>query len=119
MNKKNKKSLIKYLEEKNFLNVILSYDISKSLNIYGAGDIAENILKKSSLNESISNVRLYDTDPKKIGKFINGIEVKKPDEILNNDDNIYISVAQSYDEIHSYLIKLKVDKKRIISGLLL
>ena len=119
LNKKNKKSLIKYLEEKNFLNVILSYDISKSLNIYGAGDIAENILKKSSLNESISNVRLYDTDPKKIGKFINGIEVKKPDEILNNDDNIYISVAQSYDEIHSYLIKLKVDKKRIISGLLL
>ena len=51
--------------------------------------------------------------------MVSGIKIKKPNEILNNDYKIYISVAQSYDEIHSSLIKLNVDKKRIISGLFL
>jgi len=114
------KMIIKdYLIEKNITDVLLEDDNLESLNIFGAGDIAKNLLDKSSIQNKINNIEIFDNDPNKIGTMVNGIKIKKPDEILNNDYKIYISVAQSYDEIHSSLIKLNVDKKRIVSGLFL
>ena len=108
-----------YLIEKNITDVLLEDDNLESLNIFGAGDIAKNLLDKSSIQNKINNIEIFDNNPNKIGTMVNGIKIKKPDEILNNDYKIYISVAQSYDEIHSSLIKLNVDKKRIVSGLFL
>ena len=112
-----KEILIEYLKEKNFSDVIIGENILKNLNIYGAGDIAENLLNKSSIAANNYNIRIYDSDPKKIGTYLNGIKIEKPDEIKKNSDKIFISVAQSYDEIRSSLIKLKIDANRIVSGL--
>ena len=109
--------LIKYLKEKEFSDVIINKNILKDLNIYGAGDIAENLLNKSSFISNDYNIRLYDSDPKKIGTYLNGIKIENPNEILKNSNKIFISVAQSYDEIHSSLTKLKIDSNRIVSGL--
>lgn len=117
LSEEKKKILIKYLKEKNFSDVIIGEDILKNLNIYGAGDIAENLLNKSSIAANNYNIRIYDSDPKKIGTYLNGIKIEKPDEIIKNSDKIFISVAQSYDEIRSSLIKLKIDTNRIVSGL--
>lgn len=117
LNEEKKEILIKYLKEKNFSDVIIGEDILKNLNIYGAGDIAENLLNKSSIAANNYNIRIYDSDPKKIGTYLNGIKIEKPDEIIKNSDKIFISVAQSYDEIRSSLIKLKIDTNRIVSGL--
>mgnify|MGYP006085950747 CR=1 FL=1 len=108
-----------YLIKKKIKNILLDDDGISNLNIFGAGDIAANILNKSSIQKKINNIEIFDSDPQKIGTMVSGIKIKKPNEILNNDYKIYISVAQSYDEIHSSLIKLNVDKKRIISGLFL
>jgi len=119
LNNTDKLVLLEYLKEKKFDDVIFDDESTKNLNIFGAGDIAENLLTKSSINKSKCNIQLFDSDPKKIGTSLNGIKIKNPNEILNNKYKIYISVAQSYDEIHSSLLKLKVDTKRIISGLLL
>ena len=114
------KSILKnYLKDKKFDDVILGDEAIKNLNIFGVGDIAENLLKKASIDKKTCNIELFDNDPKKIGTSLNGIKIKNPNEILKNDYKIYISAAQSYDEIHSSLIKLKIDTKRIISGLLL
>ena len=108
-----------YLLKKNIKNILLDDNGMENLNIFGAGDIAENLLNKSSIKEKMNNIEIFDSDPKKIGTLVNGIIIKKPREILKNNYKIYISVAQSYDEIHSSLIKLNVDKKRIVSGLFL
>ncbi len=117
LSEEKKEILIRYLKEKNFSDVIIGEDILKNLNIYGAGDIAENLLNKSSITTNNYNIRIYDSDPKKIGTYLNGIKIEKPDEIIKNSDKIFISVAQSYDEIRSSLIKLKIDTNRIVSGL--
>lgn len=117
LSEEKKEILIRYLEEKNFSDVIIGEDILRNLNIYGAGDIAENLLNKSSIVANNYNIRIYDSDPKKIGTYLNGIKIEKPDEIIKNSDKIFISVAQSYDEIRSSLIKLKIDTNRIVSGL--
>ena len=117
LSEEKKEILIRYLKEKNFSDVIIGEDILRNLNIYGAGDIAENLLNKSSIAANNYNIRIYDSDPKKIGTYLNGIKIEKPDEIIKNSDKIFISVAQSYDEIRSSLIKLKIDTNRIVSGL--
>ena len=117
LSEEKKEILIRYLKEKNFSDVIIGEDILRNLNIYGAGDIAENLINKSSIAANNYNIRIYDSDPKKIGTYLNGIKIEKPDEIIKNSDKIFISVAQSYDEIRSSLIKLKIDTNRIVSGL--
>jgi molybdenum cofactor biosynthesis enzyme MoaA len=117
LSKEKKLILINYLKDKNFYNIIISKKNLQNLNVYGAGDIAENLLSKSSVIAKEYNIKLYDSDPNKIGSYLNGIKIENPDEILKNTNKIFISVAQSYDEIYSYLTKLKINTNRIVSGL--
>ena len=94
-------------------------DTFDKINIYGAGDIAENIILKNMINFDKNNIEIYDGDPNKIGKLIGGIKIKKPDEIKRNNNKIYISAAQSYDDIYSNLLNMNIPDNRIVSGLFL
>ena len=59
---------------------------------------------------------IVDSNKSKIGKSLNGKIIKDPDILKNDERPIYISAAQSYDSIFSYLKTLnKTDK--IISGI--
>ena len=60
---------------------------------------------------------MYDNNPEKIGTKVQNLIINKPDSLLSNNYKIYISVAQSYDEIYSNLVKMNVDKNRVVSGL--
>ena len=48
---------------------------------------------------------------------IKDIKIRNPNEVKNNDYRIYISTAQSFDDIYQNLIKMSVNKQRLISGL--
>ena len=119
LDKKNKLEIFKFISEKNLSNVVFVKDTFDKINIYGAGDIAENIILKNMLKFDKKNIEIYDGDPNKIGKLIGGIEIKNPEEIKKNNNKIYISAAQSYDDIYSNLLNMNIQNNRIVSGLFL
>ena len=119
LNKDNKSEILKFIKQKNLTNVVFEKDTFDKINIYGAGDIAENIILKNMINFNKNNIEIYDGDPNKIGKFIGGIKIKKPEEIKRNNNKIYISAAQSYDDIYSNLLNMNIPDNRIVSGLFL
>ena len=49
LNKDNKSEILKFIKQKNLTNVVFEKDTFDKINIYGAGDIAENIIKNYSL----------------------------------------------------------------------
>jgi FlaA1/EpsC-like NDP-sugar epimerase len=116
---KQKREIDLFIKTHNLINVLINKNQLNGLNIFGAGDITANILNKSSIVEDVKNIQIFDNDSKKIGKKIRGITIDKPKNILNNNEKIYISVAQSFDDIFSYLISLKINPNRIISGLII
>ena len=119
LNEENKSQIFKFIDEKNLNNVVFVKDTFEKINIYGAGDIAENIILKNMLKFDKNNIEIYDGDPNKIGKLIGGIKIKNPEEIKRNNNKIYISAAQSYDDIYSNLLNMNISDNRIVSGLFL
>ena len=93
-------------------------DKIKNINIYGLGDIALNILEKTNIINSFDTINLFDGDPKKIGTKIKNLKIKNPNEVKNNDYKIYISTAQSFDDIYQNLINMNISKQRLISDYL-
>lgn len=114
-----KTNLIKFLKLKNIDNVIINSLKIKKLNIYGIGDIATNFLNKSTEIKQFDEINLYDSDPKKIGSKIMHLTINDPKKIDKNSHKIFISTAQSYDDIYQNLINMKIAPSRIVSGLLI
>tara|TARA_B100001939_G_C16910021_1_gene604145 strand:- start:129 stop:1430 length:1302 start_codon:yes stop_codon:yes gene_type:complete len=119
LNDKMKSKIFLYIKEKNLSNIIFNEKNFSKINIYGAGDIAKNIILKNMTNFDNSSIEVYDSDPDKIGTFIGGIKIKKPEKILENTNKIFISAAQSYDDIYTSLLKMRVEGSRIVSGIFL
>jgi len=110
--------ILEYIDHNNYQSVCLNFnDKIKNINIYGLGDIALNILEKTNIINSFDNINLFDGDPKKIGTRIKNLKIKNPNEVKNNDYKIYISTAQSFDDIYQNLINMNISKQRLISGL--
>ncbi len=118
LNKNDRDEIIKFIVENSYESVCLNFNNKiKNINIYGVGDIALNFLEKSNLIDSFEEINLFDGDPKKIGMKIKDIKIRNPNEVKNNDYRIYISTAQSFDDIYQNLIKMSINKQRLISGL--
>ena len=41
----------------------------------------------------------------------------RPEDIKLNDYKIFISTAQSYDDMYQKLIKMNIDSNRLVSGI--
>ena len=117
LNSKEKYEILNYLKNKKFENIFINNDKIKNINIFGIGDIAINMLNKTDIKNQFEKILLYDNNPEKIGTKVQNLIINKPDSLLSNNYKIYISVAQSYDEIYSNLVKMNVDKNRVVSGL--
>jgi sulfatase maturation enzyme AslB (radical SAM superfamily) len=119
LNDNDRKLILDFIKEENMEDIILKIDQNNKLNIYGAGSIAENILSKAILREDKNYIKLFDSDKSKIGKKLNGIVIQNPNEINDDQNRIFVSAAQSYDDILSNLIRMNIDRRRIISGIFL
>lgn len=112
-------------EIKNFLKMerIEKTVIDKSkLNdviIYGAGKIGNEIIKKTILNDNNLNFDIVDSSKEKIDKIIHGKKINPPEFLINSHRKVFISAAQSYDEIYQNIIKLQGHEKNILSGMIL
>jgi sulfatase maturation enzyme AslB (radical SAM superfamily) len=111
--------LKKYLEGHKAGNIILDPFVIKDLIIYGAGRIAEQMIKKTNFFKNIKSYNLVDSDISKIGKKIFNKEIISPSFIKENKKKIYIASAQNYDDIYKNIISLKGNDQDIISGLII
>lgn len=119
LNDNDRKLIFNLVKEENLEDLIVKVDQDNHLNIYGAGDIAENIINKTILKKDKKFIKLFDSDQSKIGNELSGLVIENPDQIKNNKNRIYISAAQGYDDVFSNLISMSIDNKRIISGIFL
>ena len=112
-----KKELLEYANKKNIEKIFINHSKIKNLNIYGIGDIAINILNKTNVLNIFDKVELFDGDISKIGTEVNKHKIMRPEDIKLNDYKIFISTAQSYDDIYQKLIKMNIDSNRLVSGI--
>lgn len=119
LNNKEKILINQYIVENGFQDLVLNNFLkSNNVSLFGVNLIAENILKKNITKNELSKITLVDSDENKQGKFINGIQIVKPDILKINNDKIFIASAQSYDDIYEKLISnLQISSARIIQGI--
>lgn len=113
-----KEELDKYIDLKDIKSVMISNQNVKKINIYGIGEIAENIINKTKFLDKFDNVDLFDGDVKKIGTKIDKYIIQKPEYIHKNDHKILILTAETYNDIYENLINMKVNENRFITGLI-
>ena len=107
-----------YLMEK----IQKEYTLITSLNniiIFGAGKICDEILKKIILKQKDINFDIVDSSSLKINKSFHGKKIHSPEFIKNNDRKIFISAAQSYDEIYQKILQLQGGPSNILNGMII
>ena len=111
------KKLEKYLLEHKFKNIILNANEIEDLVLYGAGNIAQELVRKTSFFKNLKNFDIVDSDEEKIGNtFFKKILSK---EILKNDKRkVFIASALFYDEIYDNIVQIKGNENNIITGLI-
>ena len=118
LNQDQKEQLEKYIEVKNIKSVMIANQNIKNINIFGIGEIAENIINKTKFLDSFDNVNLFDSDVKKIGTKIDKYIIQKPEYIQNNENKILILTAETYNDIYENLINMKISENRFVTGLI-
>ena len=110
------KKLEKYLLEHKFKNIILNANEIEDLVLYGAGNIAQELVRKTSFFKNLKNFDIVDSDEEKISTFFKKILSK---EILKNDKRkVFIASALFYDEIYDNIVQIKGNENNIITGLI-
>ena len=98
---------------------MITHQDIKNINIFGIGEIAENIINKTKFLDRFDNVDLFDSDVKKIGTKIDKYVIQKPEYIHNNENKILILTAETYNDIYENLINMKVNENRFVTGLII
>ncbi|MZK49877.1 chemotaxis protein [Clostridium beijerinckii] len=80
--------------------------------IFGTGSTSFKVI--SMLNKNTKIIAFADNDKSKCGKKINDVEIIYPSNILEYTFDYIIIASQFNEDIYSQLIKLKVDKNKII-----
>ena len=118
LNSDQKVELEKYVELNKIKNVIINNQNIDNINIYGIGEIAENIIYKTKFLEKFNEVSLFDKDTKKIGTKIDKYIIQKPEHINKNNHKILILTAETFNDIYDNLKNMKVNENRVVTGLI-
>jgi poly(ribitol-phosphate) beta-N-acetylglucosaminyltransferase len=107
-----------YLSKYDSKQVLLDPNQIKDLIIYGAGNIATEIIKKTNFFKKIKNFDIVDGDLKNQGKMLFGKKIMSPNLIKKDNRGIFIATAQAYDDVYKNILEMKGHDKNIISGLI-
>ena len=116
---KETEELKSYLSKYNSSHILLDSNQINDLIIYGAGNIASEIIQKTNFFKNIKNFDIVDGDLKKEGKIFFNKTIMSPDIIKKDNRSIFIATAQSYDDVYKKIIEIKGDDKNIISRLII
>ncbi len=118
LEEENKLNILEYAN-KNDLNSIIYPNKDNKINLYGAGQICKDLINNTNILKNFKSFNIFDSDPSKLGKKINGIKVISPEKLKNNTDKIFITSAHSYDEILKNIVRLQNSDTNVINGLFL
>lgn len=107
-----------YLSKYHSNHILLDPNKIKDLIIYGAGNIASEIIKKTNFFKKIKNYDIVDGDFNKEGKILFDKTIMSPNIIKEDNRGIFIATAQSYDDVYKNILEIKGDDKSVISGLI-
>ena len=107
-----------YLSKYHSNHILLDPNKIKDLIIYGAGNIASEIIKKTNFFKKIKNYDIVDGDFNKEGKILFDKTIMSPKIIKEDNRGIFIATAQSYDDVYKNILEIKGDDKSVISGLI-
>ena len=107
------------LSKKNANHILLDPLKVKDLIIYGAGNIAGQIISKTAFFQKIENYDLVDGNKQKIGQKLFDKKIMSPSIIKTDNRSVFIATAQHYDDVYKNILTLKGSDKNIISGLII
>ena len=108
-----------YLIKNDAIHILLDPLKIKNLIIYGAGNIAGEMISKTDFFKTIENYDLVDGDKKKIGQKLFNKEIMSPSIIKEDNRSVFIATAQHYDSVYKNILDIKGNNKSIISGLII
>ena len=114
-----KNNLRSFLKKKDIENILINKKDLNNIIIFGAGKICDEILKKIILKQKDINFDIVDSSSLKINKSFHGKKIHSPEFIKNNDRKIFISAAQSYDEIYQKILQLQGGPSNILNGMII
>ena len=110
--------LKQYLSIYNGNIILLDPSVIKDLFVYGAGNIATQIITKTNFFKMIENFDIVDGNLEVLGKKILNKNILPPNDIKKIDKPIFIASAQHYDEIYKNIVQIKGNASSIITGLI-
>ena len=113
------KKINNYSNDNNSEEIILKPEVIKNLIIFGAGKIANEIIKKTYFFKNIEDFDLVDSDTNVIGTKIKNKTILSPSILKNDNRKVFIATAQSYDEVYNKIVEIKGDNKNIVTGLII
>ncbi len=99
---------------KNNANVLISHKDHSSVILYGAGQIAKEIINKTKFFKHIKNFDIIDSN--KVDEIFLGKKIKHPNILKKDNRGVFITSAQSYDDILSQIKKIRGEKTNILNG---
>ena len=108
-----------YLIKNDAVHILLDPLKVKDIIIYGAGNIAGEMISKTDFFKTIENYDLVDGDKSKIGQKLFDKKIMSPSIIKNDDRSIFIATAQHYDAVYKNILNLKGNDKNVICGLII
>ena len=112
------KKLEKYLLEHKFKNIILNANEIEDLVLYGAGNIAQELVRKTSFFKNLRNFDIVDSDEEKIGNTFFKKKILSKEILKNDKRKVFIASALFYDEIYDNIVQIKGNENNIITGLI-
>ena len=106
-----------YLKEKTYSDTLITHQDYDSIILYGAGQIAKEIIQKSNFFKKVKNFDIVDSN--KVNTFFLGKKIKSPDILKEDKRSVYIASVQSYDDIYSLIKKIRGNKENIVNGIFL
>ena len=104
-----------YLKEKTSSDILITHQDYESIILYGAGQIAKEIIQKSNFFKKIKNFDIVDSN--KVNKLFLGKKIKSPDILKKDKRSVYIASVQSYDDIYSLIKKIRGSNTDIVNGI--
>ena len=112
------KKLERYLLEHKFKNIILNANEIQDLVLYGAGNIAQELVRKTSFFKNLKNFDIVDSDEEKIGNTFFKKKILSKEILKNDKRKVFIASALFYDEIYDNIVQIKGNENNIITGLI-
>lgn len=107
------------LEKLHCDDLLFDYKKFPEIIIWGAGNTTKDLLNNSFALKQTKVLYLVDNNQEKIGNFLLNHEIKDPSSLLKDDTPVYIAGYENYFKIYNQYIKLGLDIKNIIKGIIL